>query len=146
MGKCWKGAPLWKSNISWNARVKGHPVGARGFAHPEPIGVTPLLILKWRAKSSPPTLHVRPFCQLYISTLKFWWFGPWASVFEFSLARYGLSPNIIEYTHLKVGLHPYQNWTCSVHYLNKNDQHFLEKWCSHTEAKCLRNSKMALKF
>ena len=24
MGKCWKGAPLWKSNISWNAWVKGH--------------------------------------------------------------------------------------------------------------------------
>ena len=41
--KCWKGAPFWKG-ISWNTRVKGHPLSpsARGFAHPEPIGVTPL--------------------------------------------------------------------------------------------------------
>ena len=44
----WKGAPCWKGNLSWNTRVKKHPAGAplcqgaRGFAHPEPIGVTPL--------------------------------------------------------------------------------------------------------
>ena len=28
MEKCWKGAPLWKGNISWNAWVKRHPAGA----------------------------------------------------------------------------------------------------------------------
>ena len=46
--KCWKGAPFWNGNFNWNTRVKGHPAGcplspgASGFAHPEPIGVTPL--------------------------------------------------------------------------------------------------------
>ena len=26
--KCWRGAPFWKGNLSWNTRVKGHPAGA----------------------------------------------------------------------------------------------------------------------
>ena len=38
----WKGTPLFERVIWARTRVKGHPGGARGFAHPEPIGVTPL--------------------------------------------------------------------------------------------------------
>ena len=26
--KCWKGAPFWKGNLSWNTKVKGHPASA----------------------------------------------------------------------------------------------------------------------
>ena len=42
--KCWRRAPFWKGNLSWNTIECGCPLspGARGFAHPEPIGVTPL--------------------------------------------------------------------------------------------------------
>ena len=47
--KCWKGAPFWKGNpfIAGTLESRGPPrcplsPDARGFAHPEPIGVTPL--------------------------------------------------------------------------------------------------------
>ena len=58
--KCWKGAPFWKSNLilartlEWTWAPCGCPLspGARGFAHPEPIGVTPLS----------HTLHISYMC------------------------------------------------------------------------------------
>ena len=55
--KCWKGEPFWKGTLSWNTtrgtlRVRCPcSAGARGFTHPEPIGVTPL---------TPPCRGVQP--------------------------------------------------------------------------------------